>query len=186
MFPNKMEIQNQIGIISLFLLVLLPFVYFIPEPLTRYMVSLSIVLVSSFLTYTFPLKRSQDNVDKTQKRSQQKSIRPLLSSHVKVIGRKHLNRNIFVKLLLKICQIIILTTLVIMSSSNIFSFENQSKTIITYRILWWISVTYLSVNINTLVLNKFQRTYSKTFRSLIGSSVPPSVLKDRKLLFRTI
>lgn len=172
MFPNKMEIQNQIGIISLFLLVLLPFVYFIPEPLTRYMVSLSIVLVSSFLTYTFPLKRSQDNVDKTQKNSQHNAFQTLLSSDVdvKVKGRKHLNRNIFVKLLLKICQIIILTTLVIMSSSNIFSFENQSKTIITYRILWWISVTYLSVNINTLVLNKFQRTYSKTFRSIVGSS----------------
>lgn len=141
-----MEIQNLIGIVSLFLLVLLPFVYFIPEPLTRYMVSLSIVLVSSFLTDTFPLKRSQD-----------KPIQTLLL-------KKDLNRNIFVKLLLKICQIIILTTLIIMSSSNIFSFENQSKTIITYRILWWISVTYLSVNINTLVFNKFQRTSPNVVR----------------------
>lgn len=151
MLRNKMEIQNLIGIVSLFLLVLLPFVYFIPEPLTRYMVSLSIVLVSIFLTYTFPLKKSQ-----------QKPIQTLLlPKHEE--GRP-LNRNIFVKLLLKICQIIILTTLVIMSSSNIFSFENQSKTIITYRILWWISVTYLSVNINTLVLNKFQSTYSNAVR----------------------
>ena len=111
-------------IVSLFLL---PLVFLIPEPLIRYLVSLIVVLVTIFITFSPNISVKNESI----------------LQQTKLFNHR-------LKFVLQCCEIIVLMLLIIMSGSNTFSFENESKTIITFRILWWVSTIYLTVCMTNL------------------------------------
>ena len=119
-------------IVSLFLL---PLVFLIPEPLIRYLVSLIVVLLTIFITFSPNISVKNESI---------------LEQPIKLFNHR-------LKFVLQCCEIIVLMLLIIMSGSNTFSFENESKTIITFRILWWVSTIYLTVCITNLFSKRIFR-----------------------------
>ena len=133
-------------IVNLFLL---PLVFLIPEPLIRYLVSLIVVLVTIFITFS-------PNISVKTFQSKTKNVINNFRQQTTSTKKEKLFNN-RLKFVLQLCETIVLMLLIIMSGSNTFSFENESKTIITFRILWWVSTIYLTVCMTKLFSKRIFR-----------------------------